>query len=274
MIGFFCERDCDVPGRGISRWNIAAFNNTETMVILHGGGVCYRAAIPTAEVVAEKYHVILVAYDGFNPSEPETEFKSVADEAKRLGDYIVENYGGKIDILYGISFGCRILREVLADRRLTITTTIADGMETYDYPDIKSEWAKNICCFFISGFCYLLFGKAGPVRKKLITKAMGRSMEDIDRILYRDASYQSWKNQDYSCFGRHFDFEDFKRTDLYIWHGISSGVEKKLASNIKKWQDAGYVFTYKAFTDVGHGGLAAQQPERFLKEVIRAHEKR
>ena len=96
MIGFFCERDCDVPGRGISRWNIAAFNNTVTMVILHGGGVCYRAAIPTAEVVAEKYHVILVAYDGFNPSEPETEFKSVADEAKRLGDCIVENYGGKL----------------------------------------------------------------------------------------------------------------------------------------------------------------------------------
>ena len=99
-------------------------------------------------------------------------------------------------------------------------------------------------------------------------------MEDIDRILYRDASYQSWKNQDYSCFGRHFDFEDFRRTDLYIWHGISSGVEKKLAANIKKWQDAGYAFTYKAFTDVGHGGLAAQQPEGFLKEVIRAHEKR
>lgn len=71
-------------------------NSTDTMVILHGGGVCYRAAIPTAEVVAEKYHVILVAYDGFNPSEPETEFKSVADEAKRLGDCIVENYGGKL----------------------------------------------------------------------------------------------------------------------------------------------------------------------------------
>lgn len=245
--------------------------NPEIMVVFHGGGVCYKAAIPTAEVLAQKYHVILVAYDGFNPSEPETEFKSVVDEAQRLGDYVVENYNGKIDILYGVSFGCRILREVLADTRLTITTTIADGMETYDYPDIKSEWMKKACCFVMSGLAYLLFGKAGPKRKKLIAKAMDRSLEDIDRILYPDASYRSWRNQDYSCFGRHFHFDDFKRTDMYIWHGVSSGVEKKLASNIKKWQEAGYAFTYKVFTNIGHGGLAAEHPEQFLEEVILAH---
>lgn len=246
--------------------------NPEIMVLFHGGGICYRAAIPTAEALSKKYHVILVAYDGFNPSEPNTEFKSVTDEARRLGDYVIENYGGKIDILYGVSFGCRVLREVLADPRLTIVTTIADGMETYDYPDIKSEWGKNLCCFFMSGLAYWLFGKAGPIRKKLIAKSMGRSLEETDRILYRDATYQSWKNQDYSCIGRHFNFDDFKRTDMYIWHGINSGVEKKLAGNIKKWQDAGYAFTYKVFTNLGHGGLAAEHPEKFLEEVIAAHE--
>ena len=29
--------------------------------------------------------------------------------------------------------------------------------------------------------------------------------------------------------GRHKDFELFKRTDLYIWHGIRNSTEKKLA---------------------------------------------
>lgn len=246
--------------------------NTGIMVMLHGGGVCYRAGISTAEVLAKRYHVILVAYDGFNPTEPETVFQSVVNEARRMGDYIVENYGGRIDILYGVSFGCRVLREVLADRRLSITTTIADGMETHDYPDIKSEWGKNICCFFLSGTAYWLFSKAGVKRKKFIAKAMGRSIGEVDRILYQDAGYQSWRNQDYSCFGRHFNFEDFKRTDLYIWHGVNSGVEKKMASNIKKWQYAGYAFTYKAFTNLGHGGLAAEHPELFLEEVTAAHE--
>lgn len=59
---------------------------------------------------------------------------------------------------------------------------------------------------------------------------------------------------------------------MYIWHGISSSVEKKLAANIKKWQDAGYAFTYKVFANLGHGGLAAENPRQFLEEVIAAHE--
>ena len=42
-------------------------------------------------------NVLLVAYDGFNPSELETECRSPMGEAKRLGDYIAEHYGGKID---------------------------------------------------------------------------------------------------------------------------------------------------------------------------------
>ena len=71
----------------------------ELMVMLHGGGTSYRGMLPTAQEMARVYHVVLVAYDGFNPDEPETEFRSPMDEAKRLGDHLVEHYGGKIDIL-------------------------------------------------------------------------------------------------------------------------------------------------------------------------------
>ena len=38
--------------------------NPELMVMLPGGGVCYRGAIPIAEKMAKVYHVVLVAYDG------------------------------------------------------------------------------------------------------------------------------------------------------------------------------------------------------------------
>ena len=79
----------------------------------------------------------MVAYDGFNPDEPKMEFKSVPDEVRRLSDYIVEHYDGKIDILYGVSYRTFILMDMLADDRLT-TTTFADGMPTMDYADIKS----------------------------------------------------------------------------------------------------------------------------------------
>lgn len=58
--------------------------NKELMVLLHGGRTCNLGVLPTAKKIAEKYHVVLLAYDGFNPTEPETEFKSVAYEAKGL----------------------------------------------------------------------------------------------------------------------------------------------------------------------------------------------
>ena len=191
----------------------------ELMVMLHGGGVCYRGALPVAEEMAKTYHVVLVAYDGFNPDEPETEFKSVQDEARRLGDYIVEHHGGKIDILYGVSYGTFILMDVLADERLTITTTLADGMPTMDYADIKSPALQDIYIFFLTGFSYWLIGKAGPIRKKTVCKMMGRTEESFDRIVYRDATWQSWVNQDKCMIGRHRNFELFKRTDMHIWHG-------------------------------------------------------
>jgi len=80
--------------------------NEELMVLLHGGGTSYLGVLPTAKKIAEKYHVVLLAYDGFNPSEPETEFQSLTYEARGLEDYLIENYGGKVDILYGLSYGC------------------------------------------------------------------------------------------------------------------------------------------------------------------------
>jgi len=245
--------------------------NSEIMVMLHGGGICYRAALPVAEEMAKVYHVILVAYDGFNPDEPETEFKSTRDEARRLGDYIVERYGGKIDILYGVSYGCFVLMDVLADKRLSITTTIADGMPTMDYADIKSPFLQNIYLFFLTGFTYQLIGKAGPIRRKIVAKMMNRSEESIERIVYKDATWQSWLNQDKCMIGRHKDFALFERTDMYIWHGIQSSTEKKLAKHIKEWKDKGYAFTYKAFRNMGHGTLAGEFPEQFSKEVQAAH---
>ena len=159
-------------------------SNPELLVILHGGGTSYRGAEPSARLLSQKYHVVLVAYDGFNPTEPDTVFQSPMDEAQRVGDYLVEHYGGKVDVLYGISYGCRILMEVLADPRLTITTTIADGMGLKDYPNIRSKLGKDIYCFFYTGLFYAVMGHPGPRRKKFLARIAGRSPEETDRILY------------------------------------------------------------------------------------------
>ncbi len=245
--------------------------NPELMVMLHGGGTSYRGMLPTAKEMAKVYHVVLVAYDGFNPDEPETEFQSPMDEARRLGDYICAHCGGKIDILYGISYGCRVLMEVLADKRLTITTTIADGMGLRDYPHIRSRWGKDIYCFFFTGLFYAVMGHPGPRRKRFLAKITGRTPEEADRILYGRATWTSWKNQDYSLIGKTTDYALFKRTDMVLWYGIRGSVDKKLAKGLDALKQTGYPFTVKIFTELGHGGLAGEHPDKFSREVQAAH---
>ena len=244
--------------------------NPELMVMLHGGGTSYLGMLPTAKVMAKVYHVVLVAYDGFDPDEPETEFVSPMDEARRLGDYIVE-HGGRIDILYAISYGCRVLMEVLADGRLTITTTIADGMSLRDYPNIKTKFGKDVYCFFFTGLFYAVMGHPGPKRKRFLAKISGRTPEEADRILYGKATWKSWKNQDYALIGKKTDYALFAKTDMHLWYGLKGTVDKKLSADLEALKGRGYPFTVKLFTELGHGGLAGEHPDRFLAEVQAAH---
>lgn len=245
--------------------------NEELMVLLHGGGTSYLGVLPTAKKIAEKYHVVLLAYDGFNPSEPETEFQSLAYEAQGLEDYLIENYGGKVDILYGLSYGCRTLMQVLEDNRLEITTTIADGMSLRDYPDIKSDFWKEVYLFFFTGTFFVIMGRAGKLRKRFLAKITGRSFEEADRILYTKASWKSWKNQDKCLIGKKTDYSVFENTDMHIWYGIKGTVDKKLSANLEELKAKGYPFTCKIFEDMGHGGLIGENTERFIEEVNAVH---
>ena len=245
--------------------------NEELMVLLHGGGTSYLGVLPVAKKIAERYHVVLPAYDGFNPSEPETEFRSVAYEARCLEDYIITNYGGKVDILYGLSFGCRTLMQVLEDKRLHITTTIADGMSLADYPEIKSDILKEIYLFFFTGIFFVIMGRAGKLRKRFLAKITGRSFEEADRILYTRASWKSWKNQDRCLIGKKTDYSVFRDTDMHIWYGIKGTVDKKLSANLDELKEKGYPFTCKIFEEMGHGGLVGENTEQFVKEVEKAH---
>ena len=144
--------------------------NPELMVMLHGGGTSYLGMLPTAKEMAMVYHVVLVAYDGFNPDEPETEFVSPMDEAKRLADYMATHYTGKIDILYDISYGCRVLMQVLSDERLTITTTIADGMALRYYPNIKSKWGQGYLLLLLYRSVLCDHGASGTEEEEVLRK--------------------------------------------------------------------------------------------------------
>ena len=112
-----------------------------------------------------------------------------------------------------------------------------------------------------------LWAKQVLAERNGLPKITGRTVQEAERLLYPHATWQSWKNQDYCLINRPINFKVFKNTDMHIWHGTNSSVEKKLAKDIRKWQEAGHAFTDRVFTHVGHGGLADEHTMEFVEEV-------
>ena len=92
-------------------------------------------------------------------------------------------------------------------------------------------------------------------------------------ILYGRATWKSWKNQDYYLIGRKTDWTLSEKIHTHLWYGIKGNVDKKLSSGLDGLRKKGYKFDVKIFPEPGHGGLAGEQPERFVREVSAAHEK-
>ena len=96
----------------------------ELMVMLHGGGVCYRGALPVAEEMAKTYHVVLVAYDGFNPDEPETQFRSVLGTKGEAKGFVTLVFSDKIRTL---------LKMIPLPKRMSATPDQTTDFNLYSY---------------------------------------------------------------------------------------------------------------------------------------------
>ena len=69
------------------------------------------------------FHVLCASYDGFDESES-TEFVSMADELRKLEDYISRHHGGRLAAAYGCSLGGSFVGLLCAHGRVHIDRAI------------------------------------------------------------------------------------------------------------------------------------------------------
>lgn len=235
-------------------------DNETTLLLLHGVDTTWELSFKSfINVAKSKYHIIAVAEDGFNPDEPEVDAVSVIAEAKKVADYIVDRFDGKIDIILGESLGCMIMTEILLDDRITVHTAIADGFTILEYPDFRFDISKRLLASFVTGVEFFAFK-----HMDLFNKILG---EDIDAMIYKDVSKKTLYNLEYSMMPYRYKYEAFNRTDSYVWHGNKEPGFKHV---MKKVDRSKYHFAHKVFMDRGHGSLLLE-PERLLHEVDLAY---
>ena len=88
--------------------------NHDTVILLHGGGLSWWNYREVAQLLADKYHVVLPILDGHVDSEHS--FVSIEENAARLIAYIDKHHGGSICALGGLSLGGQIAVEMLTQR--------------------------------------------------------------------------------------------------------------------------------------------------------------
>ena len=88
--------------------------NTETVILLHGGGLSWWNYRDVAQLLSERFHVVLPILDGH--ADCDAPFTSIEDNAARIIAHIDEHFGGKVLAVGGLSLGGQIAVEMLAQR--------------------------------------------------------------------------------------------------------------------------------------------------------------
>ena len=89
-------------------------HNSQTIILLHGGGLSWWNYREVAQLLADKYHVVLPILDGHADSD--APFNSIEDTAAKIISHIDEHFGGKVLAVGGLSLGGQIAVEMLTQR--------------------------------------------------------------------------------------------------------------------------------------------------------------
>lgn len=100
-------------------------NNSDTIILLHGGGLSWWGYREAAQILSKQYRVVLPILDGHAGSDKD--FTSIEDTAAEIIAYIDENFGGRVKLLGGLSLGGQVALEMLAQRGDICENAVIEG---------------------------------------------------------------------------------------------------------------------------------------------------
>lgn len=89
--------------------------NSDVIMLLHGGGLSRWNYREVAKLLAERYHVVLPVLDGHADSD--APFTTIEDNAAGLISYVDIHFGGQVFAVAGLSLGGQVAAEMLSQRK-------------------------------------------------------------------------------------------------------------------------------------------------------------
>ena len=99
--------------------------NNDVIMLLHGGGLSWWNYKAEAELLKNRYHVVLPILDGHTGSDHD--FINIEKNASRLISFIDKNFGGSVLLIGGLSLGAQILVEMLSQRNTICQNAVIES---------------------------------------------------------------------------------------------------------------------------------------------------
>lgn len=133
-----------------------------SLMLIPGLGVSYEIFVPLIRLLETEFCMIAVEIDGFTLGE-KTKFTSVDDQAAQANEFIRRELGGKIDCIYGLSLGGKILSRMIERDEINASRIIMDAAPLLPLPrwlvgPLRHYQAFNVwTCFRFTGFWKAVF---------------------------------------------------------------------------------------------------------------------
>ncbi len=99
--------------------------NSDVIILLHGGGLSWWNYKEVAEMLQTEYRVILPILDGHAGSD--TPFTTIESNAAEIVAFIDERFGGSVLLIGGLSLGGQVLLDILSRRKTICTYAIVES---------------------------------------------------------------------------------------------------------------------------------------------------
>ncbi|MCR5092661.1 MAG: alpha/beta hydrolase [Lachnospiraceae bacterium] len=128
----------------------------DTILLLHGGGLSWWNYREAAELLQDKYHVILPILDGHAGSD--RPFTTIEENASEIISFIDEKLSGSVLLIGGLSLGGQILLDMLSQRKDICSYALVESAAV-----IPSKLTNKLIAPTF-GSCYGLISRRGFAR--------------------------------------------------------------------------------------------------------------
>ena len=174
--------------------------NSDVIILLHGGGLSWWNYKEVAERLQTDYHVVLPILDGHAGCDKQ--FTTIENNALDIIEFVNSKLGGSVLMMGGLSLGGQILLEILSQRKDICKYAIVESVlvipSKFTYSMIKPAF----------GSCY------GLIKYKWFSKLQFKSLRIKSNLFdeyYKDKSlYFNNYCKIISCLRKYFNFKDKK----------------------------------------------------------------